>query len=61
MVQLSGSPTGPQIPGILPFPAGERGVIAGAAAVGVMAVTMPLEVVARRMQVKSKTTAEVKA
>ena len=31
--------------------AGERGWIAGSAAIGVMAATMPLEVVSRRMQV----------
>jgi hypothetical protein len=31
--------------------AGERGCVAGGAAIGVMAATMPLEVVTRRMQV----------
>lgn len=32
--------------------AGERGLVAGGAAIGVMAATMPLEVVTRRMQVQ---------
>lgn len=38
----------------VPLPrAGERGFIAGFAAIGVMTATMPLEVVTRRMQVWS--------